>query len=57
MHVCLGVQARQVDALAEPLPTLDFARSRYGHAFMLAERLGFLYEDLAGTVDSADSGE
>lgn len=30
-------------------PALDFSRSRYGHGYMLAERLGELYVDVVAT--------
>lgn len=54
-YTCL--QGDPIDALAEPPPLLDFARSRYGHATMLSERIGFLFEDVAATMSRAGSGE
>lgn len=54
--VCRGLQTDPIDALAEPLPALDFVRSRYGCGFMLAERIGFLWEEVAATMTQANSG-
>lgn len=54
---CICVQSKPEDDMNKKAPPrLDFSLSRYGHAYHLSERIGFYFEDLAGTMRLDDAG-
>lgn len=57
VYAFMCTQGANINALSEPAPPLDFVRSRYGHGLLLAERVGFLWEEVAATQSKPCSRE
>lgn len=60
LSCCTRPQDPHAERLADPPPHLHFERSRYGHGLLLAERVGFYYEELSAHTyikDARGKGE